>query len=448
MLASRSAGTRARHAGTGYMIAATMRFLLTPAGSSGDVHPFLGIGARLAGRGHAVRVLTAEPFAGAAARAGLDFIPTISARQYQEVTEDPDLWHPTRGPKLVFSVARDHLRRLYALLAEVYEPGTVLVGHTLSLPTRLFEDRYRVPAATVHLAPNTLRTVHGQYILQPGQNLARLPRWLQRAFWWLADRFMIDPGLAPALNEFRRELGLGPVERLFRDFIHSPRRVIGLFPEWFGPPRPDWPKQVRLTGFPLFDEAGQHPADPVLEAFLAAGEPPIAFTAGSANRQAAAFFAAAVEAAGRLGRRALLLTAYPEQLPAELPATALHVAYAPFSEVLPRCAALVHHGGIGTSAQGLAAGVPQLVRPMAFDQGDNAAHLERLGVGRWIQVAKFTPRRVAEALETLLGREEVAAACRRWQQALAEPDPVEQTCDLLEEVGERGPLGGSDTPAG
>ena len=90
-------------------------------------------------------------------------------------------------------------------------------------------------------------------------------------------------GIAPALNAYRAELGLAPVSRIFRSWIHSPQRVIGLFPEWFFPPQPDWPAQIRLTGFPLFDEAGLHPLDPGLDAFLAAGDPPIAFTPGSAK---------------------------------------------------------------------------------------------------------------------------------------------------------------------
>ena len=67
---------------------------------------------------------------------------------------------------------------------------------------------------------------------------------------------MLDPTVVPALNEWRRELGLPPVTRVFSDWIHSPQRVIGLFPDWFGNPQPDWPAAVRLTGFPLYDDSG------------------------------------------------------------------------------------------------------------------------------------------------------------------------------------------------
>src|SRR5690606_39089954 len=125
--------------------------------------------------------------------------------------------------------------------------------------------------------------------------------------------------------------------------------------------------------------------------------------------------AAAAEAVTHLGRRALFLTGYPEQLPAGLPDTIVHRGYAPLSTVLPRAGALVHHGGIGTLAQGFAAGVPQLMMPMGFDQPDNAMRATRLGVARWLAPNRFTATRVAGALDALLGDERVsrsAADCR------------------------------------
>ena len=111
-----------------------------------------------------------------------------------------------------------------------------------------------------------------------------------------------------------------------------------------------------------------------------------------------------------------------------------HVSYAPFSQLLPRCAALVHHGGIGTCAQALAAGIPQLVMPMGFDQPDNAARLQRLGVGATLVPAKFTGPRVAQALTRLLDDPRVPGTCRKWSQAIGASRPIDETCDLLERL--------------
>ena len=154
------------------------------------------------------------------------------------------------------------------------------------------------------------------------------------------------------LNRFCRELNLPPARRIFSYWLHTTDLIVGLFPDWFGPPQPDWPTNVRLAGFPLWDSDVDAQLSGDVREFLAAGVPPIAFSPGSANREAQSFFAAAVEACQRLGRRGILLTKYGEQLPAKLPETVRHFGFVPLSKLLPHTAALVHHGGIGTCAKG------------------------------------------------------------------------------------------------
>ena len=411
-----------------------MRFLMTPVGSSGDHHPFIGIGQRLRKRGHDVVVLTAAPFEEMVLRAGLEFRLTVSREEYDRVTKDPDLWHPRKGLGLVMREVGRWLGEAYRLVAEAYRPGTVLVGHGLSLGTRLYEEKHQVPAATLQLAPSVFQSEFAPPSFRPGSDLSRWPRWVKRTLWWAVDRFFLDPTIAPALNRVRHDLGLPSVHYVMREWIHSPRRVIGLFPEWFGPRQPDWPKALRLTSFPLYDESDQHQElTPGLERFLSEGTPPILFTPGSANQQADAFFREAIGACEQLGRRALLLTQYPSQLP-PLPSGVHHERYVPFSFVLPRCAAFVHHGGIGSLAQGLAAGIPQLTMPMGFDQPDNATRLARLGVSRWVVPGDFNARNVAAALGGLLDDRRVSDACARWSKQLRSEHAVDRTCDLLEQV--------------
>jgi rhamnosyltransferase subunit B len=157
------------------------------------------------------------------------------------------------------------------------------------------------------------------------------------------------------------------------------------------------------------------------------------FTPGSANQNAAAFFRAAIDASSRLKRRALLLTKFTEQVPS-LPSTVHHEGYAPLSRLLPRCALLVHHGGIGTLAQALAAGVPQLTMPMGFDQPDNTARLLRLGVAKWVPPSQFTGERVAPVLDQLLTDPAVASACAKYAGLLKNDRALTRTCELLEEL--------------
>ena len=96
---------------------------------------------------------------------------------------------------------------------------------------------------------------------------------------------------------------------------HSPQRVLGLFPDWYAPPQPDWPTQVRLTGFPLYDDRRDQELPKAAEDFLAGGDAPVVFTPGSAMRHGREFFAESAAACRLLGRRGLFVEPYaPHQV--------------------------------------------------------------------------------------------------------------------------------------
>jgi UDP:flavonoid glycosyltransferase YjiC (YdhE family) len=152
------------------------------------------------------------------------------------------------------------------------------------------------------------------------------------------------------------------------------------------------------------------------------------------------YFDAAVEACGILGVRGVLLGAGGEQIPEKLPASICHAGYAPFSEVFPRAACVVHHGGLGTSAQGLRAGVPQLVMPLAYDQADNAVRMRRLGVASILYPKRFTGRAVAKRLGPLLADDRAKQSAKEVAGRLRGPDGATVAATLIEElVGRDGP---------
>jgi UDP:flavonoid glycosyltransferase YjiC (YdhE family) len=389
---------------------------MTPVGSAGDVNPFVALGVELRRRGHEVAVLTAEPFRETVESAGLEFGSVLSASRFEEALGDPDLWHPIHGIRALFRlIDRTGMERLWKAIDDRWVEGrSILVGHMLSFPTRVYEESKGVPAVTIQLAPIAFRTVHRQPVLPPGIDLDGWPRPVLRAFWWMVDRIGVDPLARRSLHDFVRSRGLEPDRRLFRSWVHSPRRVIAFFPGWFGPPQPDWPPQARLVGFPLFDGFNQAVVDRPLDEWLAQGTRPIVFAPGSANRQAARLFAVGAEATARSGHRALFVTPWGEQLPTRLPAHVRHVSRTPFSALFPRCAATVHHGGIGTTAQALRAGIPQVVVGGAFDQPDNGARLTRLGVGRRLSPLRLAPARLARMLDELLGDARAIGATARY----------------------------------
>jgi UDP:flavonoid glycosyltransferase YjiC (YdhE family) len=216
--------------------------------------------------------------------------------------------------------------------------------------------------------------------------------------------------------------------------MHSPLLIAAMFPEWFAPRQPDWPQQTVFTGFPRWDEKGVTHVAPEIADFLRAGDPPIAFTPGSAHTHARDFWAAAIDACVRLRHRGMLLTRHAEQVPRDLPDGVRHFDYVPFSEVLPQCAALVYHGGIGTLSQALAAGVPHVIMPMAHDQPDNATRIKRLGVGDYLWPYQFRGRRLAAMLERLLSCDQVKRQCREVAARLDGDDGIGRACEVIEQA--------------
>ena len=412
-------------------------FLLTPFGSAGDVNPFLWMGRLLRERGHDVEIITAPMFSEFAEKAGLPFTSFGDAEELEGILHHPDLWKPFRGTALVFEYSAKCLRPAYeAIASRIRGRDTVLVSPFHQFASRLAREKFRLPLVAVHVQPACFFSEHDSPLLLPGTEwFNKLPRWMKRLAYSLPSPIAIK--LTPTLRRLCLELGIAPPHRIIPDWMHSPDANLALFPEWFAKPQPDWPPGVVTAGFPLEDMKGRFTIPAELSAWVEQGEKPVLLSPGSGNAQARDFFREGIAACAQVGRRALLGTRYPEQLPSSLPHHARHFDYLPFSELLPHVGAFVHHGGIGTLSQGLAAGVPQLVMPMGHDQPDNAMRLQRLGVGDQLPPSKFTAQRVADTLRTLLQSPAVADACALASARCREAKPAAAAVSLLESVAAR-----------
>jgi rhamnosyltransferase subunit B len=416
-----------------------MHFLFVPYGTAGDVYPYVGIGRELLRRGHRVTMITHSMFADVSRRFGLEYVDLNDAAAFSRLLNDPEHFKPMAALKLEAEfILGDLMRKQFTEIEKRYVPGeTVVVTNHAGYGVRVAHDKFGIPMVSAFISPFLIRSV-----LRPAvQPVANWLTWftpfycMRQAVCWVVDRQFADPMLAPPINRFRAELGLPPVTRILR-WVTSPQCVLGLFPRWFAEPIPeDWPL-VEFSAFPFFDDVeGDLP--PEAEEFLATGNPPVVFTPGTGNPNLRFFFDAAVAACAELKCRGLLLTRFAEQVPRNLPDTIRHFPFLPLSRVLPRSAALVSHGGIGTMAQALRAGIPQLMMPMNYEQPDNVARLKRLGVARALSPNRFTAPAVTRDLRVLLNDEAMRVRCRELAQRMAPDEPCAAACDRLEEFADR-----------
>ena len=427
------------------------RVLLTTFGSLGDLHPYLAVGQELRRRGYAVRVATLGRYRERVEAAGLEFalLRASSTEQLTPALIERALHSRTGVRYIVRDLVMPSLRTAYEDTVLAADGADLLVTHPLTFATALVAEQRRLPWLSTQLAPIGLASAFdppplpGLAWLRPlgaGPGVYRL---LLKLADWMTRRWMRP------VDALRAELGLARMSACGNPLFacgQSPFGVLALFSPLLARAQRDWPARVTVTGFPFFaQDVGPNEA---LEAWLGAGPVPVIFTLGStAVMNPGEFFRESAAAARRMGMRALLLGVGAQALadPREVGQQAvagtaleggddvLAVPYASYREVFPRGAAIVHQGGIGTTAEALRAGRPMVVVPFGVDQPDNAARVERLGVARVLRRKRYGAGRVAAALESLL-RSGVKARAEAVGKAVGEEDGAAVAADAIGRV--------------
>ena len=395
----------------------------------------IALGVALQARGHRATVITNPLFQPLIEAQGLGFLPLGTLDDARAAIADPDLWHPRKGFEVVARRAIiPALEPVYRHIEARADASTVVAASGITFGARVAQEKLGVPLATVHLQPGIIRSLVDQGMAGNVRISATQPMWFKRGFFWLADRLVMDRILKGPVNAFRHSLNLPPVDRLMHRWPHSPQMVIGFFPDWFAAPQSDWPPHTHLVGFPLWDSGPADRMPDEAEAFLQAGAPPVVFTPGSAGATLHRYFQESVHAARTLGVRAMLVTNFPEQVPAGLPDHIRVFGYVPFSRLLPRAALLVYHGGIGTLAQTLKAGIPHLVVPNGHDQFDNGWRIGQLGLGRSLPQTRYRAAAVVGALRELLSDEAFRKRCATYAARVDGEAAVTRACALIEQL--------------
>ncbi|MGH9933111.1 MAG: glycosyltransferase [Pyrinomonadaceae bacterium] len=418
---------------------ARKRIVLATFGSYGDIHPYMAIAAELRCRGHQPVIATSELYREKMLAGGFDFIPVrphLPPPQEQDAAMMDKVMNPKSGAGFLLNeILFPFVREGYEDLLRAVEGADLLLTHPISFAGPLVAQKTGMPWVSSVLAPVSFFSAYDPPVppFWPWMRHLRVlgPRFVT-AFFEQVKKLYQNKGY----ENFREELGLPDRGNPVFEGQHSPTLILALFSSLFAQPQPDWPPQASVTGFAFYDGRNELAMPPELAKFLDDGPPPIVFTLGSSAVWVARdFYRESIAAAKLLGRRAVLLIGDERnQLEESLPSEIIAVNYAPFEILLARACAMVHHGGVGTTSQGLRAGIPTLIVPFAFDQPDNAAHAARLGGSRTLPRPQYRCARVAKELDILLAKPEHTSKARETGKLLRRENGAAFAGDLLEQV--------------
>ena len=412
------------------------RIVISTFGSFGDIHPYMSVALELQRRGHDPVIGTMEYYREKIEAVGLEFAPVrphIPAPGDQDSQLIEKIMEPKTGPRflteeVVFPAVRDS----YEDLLKLAEGAALLVTHPAAPAGPLVGRKLGLPWVSTVLAPLSFLSAYDPPVPPYCSWLVNLRVFGPRVMGTFLTA-MKNTYKAQLLTDFREELQLANYGNPMFEGQHSPSRVLALFSSVFAQEQPDWPPQTRTTGFCFYNEQ-QAALSAELQHFLESGEPPIIFTLGSSAVWVAKdFFEESIKATLSLKRRALLVIGDARNRPESVPDEIFLLNYAPYQSLLPRGAAVVHHGGVGTTSQGLRAGVPTLIVPFAFDQMDNADHARRLGTSRILPRKNYRAANIARELSQLLTVESYAVNARCVGQRLRQEDGPGCAADYIEE---------------
>ena len=415
-----------------------MRIGIQTWGSEGDIRPFVALGAALTRRGHTVEMLYTE----------------ISQRKYEHVAAalgftaravaSPVIADPEKEYEVGLAAigARDEFSQGLVIFRElldpvvetIYEAGLdlcsrsdLLIHHFVLHPTRAAADKTGTPQMTVAfahmLAPS--RYIHPSGLPYFGQ-------WANRLEWAIAC-FALNRTLLKKTNRFRRDKGVPPFSDLLREAWASPHlHLLASSPAFLDRPA-DWPDAFQMSGFLELPAHEHETLAPEVDAFLNSGPPPVFMGFGSLMPPSGEHLAQTVrvfeEAAARANCRAIIQAELNRRSTDRL----LFVKRAPHKLVFPRCAAVVHHAGAGTTHTTLRAGTPSVPVPHVSDQFLWSKELLRLGVApKAIRRTKWSARLLGDRIAETVGNPKMKQAAVAMSERMKNDNGPERAVDLIE----------------
>lgn len=380
-----------------------MRIAILAAGSRGDIQPCAVLGKGLQLSGHRVRLAAPEDFTGFIEGQALEAFPLRgdaqqimagdTGREFMETGGANPIKSIRAVRKMIAPVISDMMRDAYAACRDA--EGLICLG-VFSAFGQSIAESLGIPIVNIEPTPLLPTRAFPAPSWPTQRDLGPWPNYVAGAAMLRAVWLWYDP----FVNDLRRQLGLPgwSFARFQRALRSTP--MLGAYSPSLIPRPTDWPDSVHVTGYLFSDASADWEPSPELNAFLEAGDPPVYIGFGSmAGRDPAELARLVIEALAKSGQRGLLLTGWGGIRTESLSENLLVVESAPHGWLFPRMSAVVHHGGAGTTAEGLRAGVPSVIVPFILDQFFWGARVKRSGLGPApIPRKRLTADRLATAI--------------------------------------------------
>ena len=415
-----------------------MKIGLQTWGSHGDIRPMLALAEGLQLAGHDVTLLItcvdSDDYAGVTSAAGVRIrvlaSPVITAEQGAEIgwsivnSRDP-LKQMALILRRCFGPAEDEM---FAAAQQLAAESDVLVGHYFMHPLQIAAEHAGKPYVSVLLSHAAIPSAYSHPL--------GLPRIFNGFLWWLTRR-LLHRTLKPYVNRLRAQLGMAPARDIVSEVWLSPYlTLVGVSPQ-ICERQPDWPDAVQVCGFldmPNMQLEGR--LTELLSAFLAAGEAPVYMTLGSwmpsdiANQTDT--LRMLTEAARLAGCRAVIQASNWDACGFRSDDQIMYVSASPHHLIFPRCAAVVHHGGAGTTQSTTLAGRPSIVIAHISEQEHWANELRRIGVaGKLTTRRSVTAKQLADRIRHVRAHPELAASAQAVATAMAQEHGVARSVELI-----------------
>lgn len=408
-----------------------MKIIMVTLGSVGDINPFIWMGRVLSKAGHHLVFLTNPYYEKLITDEGFEFHPIGTIDDYNIATAPP----VTTGNKFKDKgIGVETIKRLfnymylkpskdiYDVINRIKTPDTIILNHFCAYGAKIAAEKLKIKNINISLSPHWLRTFKA---------VDGFSTFMESKLVKVTNNFIDNQLLKKPINNTRRELELQPLRKSSAEWMFEGMNWC-LFPDWLMQFKLSKDLKADFVGFPQSLKGENNLPDDVIN-FLNTHEKPILFTPGTAFRKNKDFFNEALVTLEKMSKPGIFLTKFKEALPEKLPDNIIHAEYLPLEQLLDKCCAIVHHGGIGTSYEALKAGIPQLICYRMDEQKENSHAIKALGVSNELPFESINSKLMFEGLQMIYSKD-VLAKCNEIKEKLQLEDSERNLLMCLEKV--------------